>query len=94
MEEFPVQKEKFYGAIIEIMSDGIARTAREVSIVLKEKYFLGDGTRQSAAPRITELEDKGLLVTVDKKFDSITRKYVRTYEKGDSVLSVIANTKN
>lgn len=89
MEETPIQKEKFYSSILEIMSDGKQRTAREVGIELKERYLLGDGTRQSAAPRLTELQNKGLVISVGSKVDEITRKRVTVYEKGNSILNVI-----
>lgn len=54
-------------------------TAREIAIKLYNQGFLLSNERQATAPRLTEMVDKGLIVVVGKKKDTVTQKQVAVY---------------
>lgn len=75
-----VDKETIYKHILSILKSGKAMTAREIAVCMYEKYLVPFPVRQAAAPRLTELEYRGLVKVVGKTFDEITRRNVAVYK--------------
>lgn len=61
--------------ILEVLGKDRAMTAREIA------EELGFVERNSTAPRLTELEEKGIVEKVGKKFDKVTRRMVTVYRR-------------
>lgn len=74
-----VNKSEFYKRLKEVFVEGVVLTAREASVELRQRFSLGDGTRQAVHPRITEMVDNHLLYEVGKKYDKYTKKIVTAY---------------
>lgn len=64
-------------SVLKEYSEGM--TAREIAIKLYNQGFLLSNERQATAPRLTEMVDKGLIVVVGKKKDTVTQKQVAVY---------------
>lgn len=79
MRDKPVERQKFYKAIMEVYNSGRKYTARECAELLKKTGLCKFGIRQEVQPRITEMCDLGWLETVGSKFDEITKKTVTIY---------------
>ena len=78
-EPTPVKREKLYSIILNILNDDKRLTAKEVAREMLHKHHILNGTRQDAAPRLTELVALDKVSVVDKKFDKETKKYVSVY---------------
>ena len=65
--------------ILEILSDGIERTAREVAFEMCERGFTNTVERNNASPRLTNLLEKRKVIIVGKKTDNLTNKSVAIY---------------
>ena len=74
----PVNKQRLYGEIISVLKKR-DMTAREVSIELFKQGIVLSATRQETAPRLTELERKGIVGFSGTKIDRMTRKTVTIY---------------
>lgn len=61
--------------ILEVLGRDRAMTAREIA------QELGFVERNSTAPRLTELEERGIVEKVGKKFDKVTRRMVTVYRR-------------
>lgn len=61
--------------ILEVLGRDRAMTAREIA------DELGFVERNSTAPRLTELEERGIVEKVGKKFDKVTRRMVTIYRR-------------
>lgn len=85
MKETPVKREKLHAVILTILDKNKPMTAHEVAIEMKNKHHILNGTRQDAAPRLTELVIMNKVSVVDKKFDTSTRKYVSVYALTKSI---------
>ena len=68
-----------YKNIIEILERTPDLTARQVSYAMYQKKIIPFPVRQAAAPRLTELVDKGILEVTGKVYDVTTRRHVATY---------------
>lgn len=72
---------RMYGMIIAALktasNEGL--TARECSTVLYNQGKIYDSGRQATAPRLTELEDKGVVQIIGKRLDNITNRNVAVY---------------
>ena len=65
--------------ILEILSDGIERTAREVAFEMCERGFTNNTERNNASPRLTSLLEQRKVIIVGKVLDHITGKNVAVY---------------
>lgn len=76
-----IDKTRMYGMIIAALKtasdEGL--TARECSTVLYNQGKIYDSSRQATAPRLTELEDKGVVQIIGKRLDNITNRNVAVY---------------
>lgn len=76
-----IDKTRMYGMIIAALKtasdEGL--TARECSTVLYNQGKIYDSGRQATAPRLTELEDKGVVQIIGKRLDNITNRNVAVY---------------
>lgn len=66
--------------VLEILQDGIERTAREVSEEMCERGFTNTVERNNASPRLTSLLEKRKVVIVGKTLDHITNRRVAVYK--------------
>lgn len=76
-----IDKTRMYGMIIAALksASGEGLTARECSTVLYNQGKIYDSGRQATAPRLTELEDKGIVQIIGKRLDNITNRNVAVY---------------
>lgn len=81
MADKPVERQKFYKAILEAYEGGKRMTARECSVALLPTGLTHFGLRHECAPRITELVKMGKIETVGGRFDPMTQKTVTVYRK-------------
>lgn len=65
--------------ILEILSDGIERTAREIAFEMCERGFTNTLERNNASPRLTDLLEKRQVIIVGKAMDYTTGKKVSVY---------------
>lgn len=65
--------------VLEILKDGIERTAREVAEEMYIAGYTNTPDRNNASPRLTSLLDKRQVVIVGKTVDNITGKSVAIY---------------
>lgn len=65
--------------ILEILSDGIERTAREIAFEMCERGFTNTVERNNASPRLTDLLEKRQVIIVGKAMDYTTGKKVSVY---------------
>lgn len=66
--------------VLEILSDGIERTAREVAFEMCERGFTNTPERNNASPRLTSLLEQRKVIIVGKTIDHITSKNVAVYK--------------
>jgi hypothetical protein len=76
-----LDKTRMYGLIISVLksakNDGL--TARECAIKLYNDGKIFDNSRQATAPRLTELENKGIVKLIGKRYDNLTDRMVGVY---------------
>jgi hypothetical protein len=65
--------------ILEILSDGIERTAREIAFEMCERGFTNTVERNNASPRLTDLLEKRQVIIVGRAIDYTTGKKVSVY---------------
>ena len=65
--------------VLEILSDGIERTAREVAFEMCERGFTNNYERNNASPRLTDLLEDRKVMVVGRKLDSLTGKKVAVF---------------
>nr|DAI24486.1 MAG TPA: hypothetical protein [Caudoviricetes sp.] len=66
--------------VLEILSDGIERTAREVAFEMCERGFTNTVERNNASPRLTDLLEQRKVIIVSKALDHITGKKVAVFK--------------
>ena len=66
--------------VLEILSDGIERTAREVAFEMCERGFTNTVERNNASPRLTSLLDQRKVIIVGKALDHTTGKRVAVFK--------------
>lgn len=66
--------------VLEILSDGIERTAREVAFEMCERGFTNTVERNNASPRLTSLLEQRKVVIVGKALDTVTGKRVAVFK--------------
>lgn len=65
--------------IVEVLENGGAMSAREVSLTLFEKKLIPFPVRQAVAPRLTEMMADGIVESVGKVYDEETKRNVAAY---------------
>lgn len=70
------------------------KTAKEIAIELYELGIIPTAERNYTAPRLTELEKRGIVKAVSKKKCEWTGKTVAVYEKVDKVKDMISENMN
>lgn len=76
-----VDKKARENQVLEILADGLERTARQVAFEMYERGFTNDRERNNASARLTSLLEQRKVVVVGKALDSITGKKVAIYRK-------------
>lgn len=76
-----VDKKSRENQVLEILSDGIERTARQVAFEMCERGFINNAERNNASPRLTSLLEQRKVIVVGKELDRITGKKVAIYRK-------------
>lgn len=66
------------------------KTAKEIAVELFELGIIPSSERNYTAPRLTELEKRGIVKAVGKKKCDYTGKMVAVYEKVDNLKNMIA----
>lgn len=66
--------------VLEILSDGIERTAREVAFEMCERGFTNTVERNNASPRLTSLLEQRKVIIVGKALDTVTGKRVAVFK--------------
>ena len=75
-----VDKEKRYKQILEIMAEhSEPLTAKEIAVYMLSKGYTPTSERNFAAPRLTEMSQKGIVEPFGKKICSYTGKMVSVY---------------
>lgn len=75
-----VNKERRYKQIIEIMKEySKPMTAKEISVAMWTRNYIPTSERNFAAPRLTELSQKGVVEPIGKKKCNYTGKTVAVY---------------
>lgn len=76
-----VDKKARENQVLDILSDGLERTARQVAFEMQQRGFTNNAERNNASPRLTSLLEQRKVVVVGKALDSITGKKVAIYRK-------------
>ena len=66
--------------VLEILSDWIERTAREVAFEMCERGFTNTVERNNASPRLTSLLEQRKVIIVGKALDTVTGKRVAVFK--------------
>lgn len=74
-----VNREKRYAQILNILR-GKTMTAKEVAVEMNQRGYVPTSERNFAAPRLTELMNKGMVQVVGKKVCEYTNKKVAQYQ--------------
>lgn len=80
-----VDKKARENQVLEILSDGQERTARQVAYEMWQRGFTNTVERNNASPRLTSLLEDRKVVVVGKEIDKVTGKKVAIFKiaKGD-----------
>lgn len=68
-----------YARIIDILKNGRELTAKEIALIMYERHYIPFPVRQAVAPRLTELEEKGIVEAAGKAYDQDTKRSVALY---------------
>jgi hypothetical protein len=79
-----VNREKRYRQILDIL-DGNEMTAKEVAVEMCRRGYVPTSERNYAAPRLTELQQKGRVEAIGKKKCQYTNKTVAVYSVREAV---------
>ncbi len=66
--------------VLEILSDGKERTARQVAYEMCERGFTNNLERNNASPRLTDLLEERKVMVIGKELDAITGKKVAVFK--------------
>ena len=80
-----IDKNKRYMQIREILKTGRELTAKEIAVEMFKRKYTDTSERNYSAPRLTELEEYGLVKIVEKKKCQYTGKLVSVYKLIDNV---------
>ena len=76
-----VDKKARENQVLEILSDGQEKTARQVAYEMWQRGFTNNTERNNASPRLTSLLEQRKVIVVGKERDRITGKKVAIYGK-------------
>ena len=76
-----------YEQILERLDE--PKTAKEIAVELFELGIIPSTERNYTAPRLSELEKRGIVRVIDKKKCQYTGKTVAVYEKVDNLKNVL-----
>lgn len=74
-----LDSKRLYDRIIEVLSCDDHLTAKEIANGLYIRGYIPYPVRQAVAPRLTELEEKGIVKVVGKEYDAETGRTVAVY---------------
>lgn len=75
-----VDKKKRYGQILEILSSGVAMTAKEIAQEMYLKGYIPTNERNFTSPRLNELAKEGKVEPYGKKKCQWTNKMVTVFK--------------
>lgn len=75
-----VDKKARENQVLEILSDGKERTARQVAYEMCQRGFTNNAERNNASPRLTSLLEQRKVVVVGKEIDIVTGKKVAIFK--------------
>lgn len=75
-----VDKKLREAQVLEILSDGKERTARQVSYEMWQRGFTNNTERNNSSPRLTSLLEQRKVLVVGKVKDKITGKKVAVFK--------------
>ena len=75
-----VDKKARENQVLEILSDGQERTARQVAYEMWQRGFTNIAERNNASPRLTSLLEDRKVVVVGKEIDKVTGKKVAIFK--------------
>lgn len=79
-----IDKNKRYMQIREILKTGRELSAKEIAVEMFKRKYTNTNERNYSAPRLTELEEQGLVKIVGKKKCQYTGKSVSVYKLIDN----------
>ena len=65
--------------VLDILSNGVKATAKEIAVILHEQNLIPYPVRQAVAPRLTELVKEGKVKACGKAYDQETERNVAVY---------------
>lgn len=74
-----VDKKARENQVLEILSDGKEKTARQVAYEMWQRGFTNNAERNNASPRLTSLLEQRKVIVVGKDIDKITGKKVAVF---------------
>ena len=74
-----IDKKAREGQVLEILSDGKERTARQIAFEMQERGFINNAERNNASPRLSKLLEDRKVIIVGKEIDKITGKKVAVF---------------
>lgn len=74
-----VDKQKRYSQIIECLQENGELTAKECAVIMMAKRYIPTSERGYTAPRMTELNQNGVIEVVGKTTDIYTGRKVAVY---------------
>ena len=81
-----------YEQILERLNE--PKTAKEIAVELFELGIIPSTERNYTAPRLSELEKRGIVRVIDKKKCQYTGKTVAVYEKVNQVAEMMKDNEN
>lgn len=75
-----IDKKARESQVLEILSDGKEKTARQVAYEMWQRGFTNNVERNNASPRLTSLLEQRRVVVVGKEIDKITGKKVAVFK--------------
>lgn len=69
-----------YNQILDILSDNVSKTAREIEETMCKKGFSAYFDLNHVRPRLTELTQAGMVIEDELKEDSLTHRKVTSYK--------------
>lgn len=75
-----IDKKARENQVLDILSDGKERTARQVAFEMRQRGFTNTAERNNASPRLTSLLEQRKVIVVGKEVDNITGKKVAVFK--------------
>ena len=75
-----IDKKARENQVLDILSDGKERTARQVAFEMQQRGFTNTTERNNASPRLTSLLEQRKVIVVGKEIDNVTGKKVSIFK--------------